>query len=232
MIPLDPHIKPCYLFLSMDVVLHALIKIAEKIRTPEESLMINTTELGDILGVSQQTASRYLNNLVEEGYITKNLVKDGQEIRLTSKAIDVLKSIHSNLERLMVRPDKDLMIEGKIVSGIGQGAHYVRKYSERLEKHTGYLPYPGTLNVHVNPRPDLSRYVSDSIEEFKEEGRTFGKLDLIPVRVSYKKKSIRCHLIIPERTHHKNDFEILCEHNMRDKYGLKDNDIVGLKINH
>jgi riboflavin kinase len=210
---------------------HTLIELSRLLDSADSKLVLTTGKLGEILGTSQQTASRYLNSLEAEGYITKRIVKNGQEIKLTPKALEMLEDIQYDLKRF-IESKHEFVVGGRIVSGMGEGAHYVRKYSKRIRDLTGYTPYPGTLNVYVEVKPDLSRYVTESVESFSEGGRTYGQLDLIPVELTYRKKNVKCHLIVPERTHHKNDLELISRNNLRRELGLLDESRVGVRIIH
>ncbi|MEM0249611.1 MAG: DUF120 domain-containing protein [Desulfurococcaceae archaeon] len=39
------------------------------------------------------------------------------------------------------------VLRGKVFSGTGEGAHYVKLYNEQLSRILSSCPYPGTLNV-------------------------------------------------------------------------------------
>lgn len=38
---------------------------------------------------------------------------------------------------------------GEVVSGLGEGAYYVRQYEPLIEEYLGFKPFPGTLNVKI-----------------------------------------------------------------------------------
>ncbi len=42
------------------------------------------------------------------------------------------------------------MIEGRVIRGLGEGAYYVKLYSEEIKKILGKDPYPGTINLKVS----------------------------------------------------------------------------------
>ncbi|MFC2162419.1 DUF120 domain-containing protein [Candidatus Altiarchaeota archaeon] len=205
--------------------LSILVELAEHMSSLSDGLTVSTTRLGEILNVSQQTASRYVIALEEDGLIERQLVRDGQKIRLSAAGIDTVKDFHTQLGRLINEKGR-LVLSGKISSGIGEGAHYVKKYARHLKEYTGYTPYPGTLNISTAYSPDLKRYVKHTIKSFKDGARTYGNLDVIPVTLTHDGQGIDCHLILPERTHHKRVLEIIYRKNLREELGIKDDSEV------
>jgi riboflavin kinase len=201
-----------------------LLALAGRLKSPSGTVSLTTTELGEMLGVSQQTASRYLSELESRGWITRSRAGRGFEVKLTSEGVDVLREIHSGLGRLL-HPKVNEMFEGVIVSGMGEGAYYVREYADKIKEAVGYRPYYGTLNVRINGgRPDLRGYRTIKVGGFKSGDRSFGRIELTSVTLTVRGHKIRCHAIVPERTHHEKDLELVSRHNLRRGYDLKDGD--------
>lgn len=205
---------------------HILLALAIKRQNAE----VTTSQVGELLGVSQQTASRYLRDLEGGGFIQR--VKAGREfnIKITSSGLSVLRQVHSDLGRFFGSEIKQ-SYNGVIASGIGEGAYYIREYSERIEKAVGYRPFLGTLNVRIEGgRPSLESPDTVDIVGFTSGTRTFGRVSLTPIKLHVRKQSINCHAITPERTHHTKDLELIAKNNLRMKYGLEDGEKATITI--
>ncbi|TFG11645.1 CTP-dependent riboflavin kinase [Candidatus Thorarchaeota archaeon] len=211
----------------------ALYKLAMK-GAIHESVIVKTSELGDDLGVSQQTASRRIATSLEEGYVVRVHTASGMSIRLTEKGRNQLARVFSNLEIAFAPPKDEIRIEGTVVGGLGEGAYYVDMYSDRFEESLGFKPYLGTLNVKVSgetAQQAVSRMKHSPplvVQGFREEGRTFG--DVICYRVLVNGK-IEAAIVLAQRTHHGKDIlEVIAPMNIRKKLNLKDGDKVELAL--
>ncbi|HIE33719.1 MAG TPA: DUF120 domain-containing protein [Candidatus Altiarchaeales archaeon] len=207
-----------------------LYNISRKLRSINDKLILSSSELGELLGVSQQTASRYLLELEGEGLIKRRKLGRVQEIEITVLGIIALREIHKNLGAFLRDGDESVVIEGRVTRGIGEGAYYVREYMQKFMDKLGIIPFPGTLNIKVSNIPDIERYCTGKIEGFEKEGRSFGNIKFVPVMLRVNEKTEDCFLIIPERTHYKDGIEIISEFNLRDKFGLRDGDSVSVEI--
>jgi riboflavin kinase, archaea type len=199
-----------------------LVALAGQVGSSGGSAEVSTAELGRLLGVSQQTASRYLKGLEERGLIRRVRSSRCFTVKLTPEGITVLRGIHANIGRFL---DSELKqsFEGVIASGIGEGAYYVGEYADRIMEAVGYRPYPGTLNVRFRgEKPNMNTDRTVDIEEFTSGGRTFGRVGLTPVKLHVMGRTIECHVIIPERTHHRRDIELIAKDNLRRKHRLED----------
>ncbi|MCX6695617.1 MAG: CTP-dependent riboflavin kinase [Candidatus Altiarchaeota archaeon] len=212
----------------MDELELVLIRLAEILEDPNAKTTVTSTELAGKLGVSQQTASRHLIKLEKEEYITRATHGKRQDIQLTEKGITTLKKTASILNAFLGRR-RQLTIDGSVVSGLGEGAYYIKQYEWKIMEALGFRPYPGTLNVRIEgDNTDLLPYSAKKIEGFSHGGRHFGALDLILVEIEVKGHKVECFIAIPERTHHQKEFEVVSHFNLRSKYNLKDGD--GVKI--
>ncbi|MFH1788474.1 MAG: DUF120 domain-containing protein, partial [Candidatus Altiarchaeota archaeon] len=54
----------------------------------------------------------------------------------------------------------------------------------------------------------------------------YGVIRLAPVSLSFKKKKTDCFFLLPERTHHREDVELIHKEKLREKLGLRDGDEV------
>jgi Transcriptional regulator of a riboflavin/FAD biosynthetic operon len=57
-------------------------------------ITVKTSELAEMLGKSQQSASVYLSKLEKEGYIQRTVEKEGTSVRLTQKGVDLLVTVY------------------------------------------------------------------------------------------------------------------------------------------
>ena len=207
-----------------------LYNISRRLRSINDKLTLSSSELGELLGVSQQTASRYLLGLEEEGLIRRRKLGRVQEIEITDSGIMALREMYKNLGASLRKGNEPIILEGRVTRGIGEGAYYVREYMQKFMDKLGIMPFPGTLNIKVDNIPDIERYCTGEIKGFEKEGRSFGNIKFMPLRIRVNGKTEDCFLIIPERTHYKDEIEIISEFNLRDKFGLKDGDSVSIEI--
>ncbi|MHA1951422.1 MAG: DUF120 domain-containing protein [Candidatus Thorarchaeota archaeon] len=196
--------------------------------------ILTTRELGKILNISQQTASRRIAQCVEEGYVSRTHTADGMLLQITDKGREKLLQILTNLEIAFTPPEDEIVIEGNIVTGLGEGAYYVDVYSSRLKSALGFKPHLGTLNVKIvdeESRKAISRMKNTTplvVSGFSHKGRTFG--DVICYRVKVNKK-IEAAIVIAQRTHHSTEIlEVVAPVNIRAALDLSDEDKVSLIV--
>jgi riboflavin kinase, archaea type len=202
----------------------SLVALARKQGASSKAADLSTAEFGRLLDVSQQTASRYLKELETMGLVERARSRRGFTIKITSEGISVLRRIRSDIGSFL-DPEVKTTFQGTIESGIGEGAYYVGEYASRIQDAVGYKPFPGTLNVRFKgEKPDMNTDRTIDIPGFDSGGRSFGRVGLTPVTLHVGGKTIACHVIIPERTHHHRDIELVAKDNIRKKYRLKDGD--------
>ena len=105
---------------------------------------ISSISLSKLLHVSQQSASRYLIELVEKGYLERRLAQGGQVVTIMNEGIAILRKEFSEYGLIFGAPEK-IEIRGTLESGLGEGGYYISKkgYMEQFEKklvdyhHTG-----------------------------------------------------------------------------------------------
>jgi len=195
---------------------------------------ITTRELGKLLNVSQQTASRRVAQCVEQGYLNRIHTADGMLLQISDKGREELLNVLSNLEVVFTPPGDEIVIEGSIVTGLGEGAYYIDIYSTKLKEVLGFKPYLGTLNVKI--KDDESRKAIGRMKNtpplvlsgFTHEGRTFG--DVICYRVKINQK-IEAAIVIAQRTHHSEEIlEVVAPIHIRKALKIGDNDKVTLTV--
>ncbi|MFH0861790.1 MAG: DUF120 domain-containing protein [Candidatus Altiarchaeota archaeon] len=208
-----------------------LVALAQKAGSSAKSFDLTTGELGQMLGRSQQTASRYLKDLEDRGWIIRLKTGRAFSLSFTPDGVKVLRNIHSGIGRFLDSEMKQ-SFDGVIASGIGEGAYYVKEYASRIEEALHYMPYPGTLNVRFKgEKPDMNTEKTIDISGFASGARSFGRIGLTPVRLHVRARTIECHVIIPERTHHRRDIELIAAENLREKHRLKDGDEAVITFN-
>ncbi|MFP3268649.1 MAG: DUF120 domain-containing protein [Desulfurococcales archaeon] len=193
------------------------------------------SKISEALGVSQQTVSRLLNELEAEGYIVRTVKGRGEFVELTENGLKLAEELYGILSALMRVEDNVLLLEGKVVSGLGEGRFYmnVQYYKNKIKELLGFLPYPGTLNVQVIGESALKRMALTKergirIEGFKTEDRFYGGATLFRAKVNgYEQAAI----IIPDRTSHPREvLEVIAPIYLRGELGLSDGDRVLLEV--
>jgi len=192
----------------------------------EKEILTTSRELSKMLNVSPQTIVRWLEDLEKDGLIKKSESRKGTLVTITEEGVKFLEKLHEELSDALYRG----IIIGEVVSGIGEGAYYVRQYAPLIREYLGFDPYPGTLNVRVifpktifdalcNVRPII-------IPGFTKEGRTFGDVRAYRVKID----NIEGAIVIPSRTIHPPKIaEIIAPVNLRKTLNLKDGDRIRIK---
>ena len=197
-------------------------------------VFVSTQSIGTMLAISQQTASRRLKGLETQGLITRTLSADGQHVTLTRQGEDELRREFQEYSRIFTEGEKTYVLNGAVVSGIGEGKYYMSllSYKEQFNAHLGFEPYPGTLNIRLAPTSIPVRKKIDALEwtrikGFSTDGRTFGDAKCIPCRIG----SIYCGIVMPGRTHYPEDIiEVIAPMALRRKLGVEDSDSVSVEV--
>ena len=198
----------------------------------DQMITISTTELGEELGVSQQTASNRLRALMEAGLIERHRGTRKHSIGLTRKGLGLLRKEFGDYQRIF-DVERLIRITGKVSAGLGEGQYYLKRseYKNQLSAKLGFVPYEGTLNLTVIG-PELAKLdqfpetEKIHIDGFKAEGRTFGTASCIPVQIG----NVKAAIVLPKRSHHSHVLEIISATYLRDEFGLKDGDTLTLDI--
>jgi len=111
---------------------------------------------------------------------------------------------------------------GKVVSGSKEGAYWVSKYSDKIEKKLGFKPFPGTLNIDVGG-PVTYPEKGVFIPSWKKSGKYFGAVFLFPATML----NTKVWVILPEiKRNPSSVIEVISDKRLRTWFGLKD----GMKI--
>jgi riboflavin kinase len=207
-----------------------LCRITRGMKSKKEITALPSAELGEMAGISQQSASRRLKELEDSGLIKRVKTGRSQGIIVTEKGISELNELYLGLKAFLEEETPKTKITGTIARGLGEGAYYVGEYAEEIKKKLGYKPFPGTLNVKTAEAFSPERLMTGTIKGFKKKSRTFGSIRYAPVEISAKEKTETGHLIIPARTHHRDILEIISPYNLREKMKLADGDEVSVEF--
>ncbi len=189
---------------------------------------MSSTALADELGISQQSASRWLIELEEKGLI----VRSGAGISLLPKGTEALRELHSTLATSF-QPKGSLKLHGAVFTGLNEGRYYISQqgYSRQFKSKLGFTPYAGTLNLRLADaaiRAPLDLSAGIRISGFQTPKRVFGDIVAYPAVINER---IRGALIVPDRTHYGRDvIELLAKENLRKALKLKDGDVVRVSI--
>src|SRR5512147_2370332 len=102
-----------------------LLKLAE-MGAYKRTAKISTEYLAQKLGISQQTASRYLIELEHQGWITRKVTPDGSLITIQPTGTTELQKLYNNLKVVMEKAyPPSVTLEGTVFTGFGEGAYYI-----------------------------------------------------------------------------------------------------------
>jgi len=193
---------------------------------------IRTLEIGKLMGVSQQTASRRLRELIGNGFLEEKRFGRILWVRITPKGLDVLKKEMIDYGKIFDVTD-NLELTGEVISGLGEGKYYISKegYREQIKEKLFFDPFPGTLNVRVYAKDikkvELLRTLPGiCLCGFVSEGRTFGNVKAFFCTIN----GIDAALIMPERSHYTDIVEIISDKNLREELSLEDGSIVNIIV--
>ena len=199
-------------------------------------VQLTSSSLGKSVQKSQQTASKYLMELENDGFIKRFMKGRKVFVRITNKGYAELVKLHSLLGSSLGAFPSSIELRGKIVSGMGEGAYYMslKGYTKQFKSKIGFVPFPGTLNVKLN-QPEYIQAVEQfivldgiMIEPFSDGKRTYGWVKCFHAKLN---NSTKCELIRLERTHHDNSvIELISKNNLRKTAKLKTGAKVTIKI--
>jgi len=213
-----------------------LIKLAE-MGAHRRTAKISTEYLAAKLNTSQQTASRYLIELDNRGWVERTITAEGCLIRITESGVKELQNLSSRLRFLMEAEYlPSITLEGTVFTGLGEGAYYISKeqYRKQFIEKLGFDPYPGTLNLKlttdydIKTRNELEAYPAIEIEGFTSEDRTFGPVRCYPLIIENRTRGA---LISAMRSHYDASvLEIIAPVSLRKSLKLKDGYKVKVEV--
>ncbi len=197
-----------------------------------EHVPVSTSQLGRLMGVSQQSASVRVLELLEAGLITRNLGARRQQLRLTEKALEILRSEYAAYRRIFEMESR-LPVRGRVDHGMGEGFYYMSQegYRKQFREKLGFDPFPGTLNLKLEGREAaklevLRKAEGVTIEGFTSGGRTFGGAMCLRATMD----GVDCAVVLPIRSHYDDVLEVISKHKLRERLGLKDAEFVEVVV--
>jgi len=204
---------------------------------------ISTPELCKKIPISQQTISRRILELKERGYINRRSGSRGGDLELTAKAYNHLEKVFQNLQHVFSSKSCVEQFHGKLKTGMGEGAHYIKNknYLKQFKSKLGFEPFFGTLNVQVNPEmyeflhKQLKNFKQTIIQGFENGSRTYGDVVCYFVSIWPENKpdnKVPGALLLIQRTSHKPYVcEFIANECLRDKFAIDDDDEVFFEFN-
>ncbi|UCH02923.1 MAG: DUF120 domain-containing protein [Candidatus Bathyarchaeota archaeon] len=209
--------------------------IISKIGAFNKAIIISTANLAKKLGVSQQTASRHLIELENIGFISREPSFQGVKVKITNEGVEELRKVYLMLKPIFEKPLREMILHGKVFSGFGDGSYYMgmEEYKCQFVEKLGFDPYPGTLNLKLEPlgtilKKELKSHPSIIIEGFKKHGRTFSRVNCYHVIIN---DLVNGALIMINRTHYDESvLELIAPINLRNNLDLNDGSVVKVKV--
>ncbi len=195
-------------------------------------LELSSVEFASYIDSSQQTASRKLKSLEDENLISRQVLPDGQLISITKNGLLALQKELYDYQEIFSGNGSKKILSGKVITGLGEGQYYIslEGYRKQFREKLGFDPYPGTLNLKLDPQSiELRKRITGHIRisGFTDENRTFGKGSCFNVRIS----DIDGAVITPERTHYPEDIiEIIAPLNLRNYLDIRDGSAVQVEV--
>ncbi|MDX1534421.1 MAG: DUF120 domain-containing protein, partial [Thermoplasmata archaeon] len=143
-----------------------------------EFVSLSTARFGRHLGISQQSASVRVLELLDAGLVERRLGARRQELKITGKGLEVLRGEYAAYARIF-EMEARIRIQGRLEHGLGEGYYYMSQegYRTQFREKLGFDPFPGTLNLKLEG-PELTKLEvlqeADGvpIEGFTDAGRT------------------------------------------------------------
>ncbi len=216
--------------------LYALYKLAE-LGASRRTVKVSTEYFANKMGLSQQTASRYLIQLEKKGWLKRKITPEGCLIKITDTGQQELKHLYSNLRLIFEAAyPPSVTLEGVLFSGLGEGAYYVSKegYRKQFIERLGFDPYPGTLNIKltteydIKTRAELEAYPAIELQGFQNEARSFGDVKCYPAVINNKVKGA---ILTALRSHYDSSvMEIIAPVFLRAHLKLKDGHKIKVEV--
>jgi riboflavin kinase len=199
----------------------------------EAGAKVSCSDLASRMGTSDQTASRRLQALEEDGLVEREMLSDGQWVEVTDGGETVLRREYDDYRRIF-EGSGTVELVGEVVSGMGEGKYYISLdgYVEQFVDRLGYEPFAGTLNISLDDestrrRASLENADGIPIDEWENEDRTFGAATCYEASV----EGVDAHVIRPHRSHYPDDtLEVIAPVKLRDELGIDYGDEVTVEV--
>lgn len=201
-------------------------------------IRVSKSTLADELDISVRTAGQRLQELQDAGYIERQPDSEGQYVFITDLGKEVFQEEEVK-EKRIPEQGQTFELEGEVVQGVGKGQVFVelQGYKAQFNKKLGYEPYPGTLNLKLEPesvriRSHVESMDSIRIDGWSDDDRSFGPVYCYAGSVEADGQVYEpIHVIRPERTRHEDDvLEIIADMKLRSEIELEDGDTLTVNI--
>ena len=122
-----------------------------------------------------------------------------------------------------------VLLTGRVVTGVGNFSYWIEKLKEHYLRKTGMSLFPGTLNVQLEEGYSVP---ADSLSLKAEEYGGRVSVYIVPCRI-FDERAVILRPYAAEHgedTRDRNVVEVACEVNLRDKYKLRDGDVVSVEV--
>ncbi|MEM1568631.1 MAG: DUF120 domain-containing protein [Thermofilaceae archaeon] len=186
------------------------------------------------LEISAWTLNKWIRDAAQLGYVELVASGRGKRCLLTEKAISELSSLLVSLE-FGLKGVKRLVLAGTVFKGLGEGAFYtsLTDYRDHFRTFLGFDPYPGTLNVRLDPESVAKRKILDSYEGYRIPPIVRGEVEYCGARLFRAVINGRLEggVVIPDKTVYGPDvLEVLAKVCVKEALGIKDGDRVSIEI--
>jgi len=214
---------------------NTLYKLSE-LGAYNRAIRFSTNVLARKMGLSQQTISRHLIELERLELIERQISVKGEEIKLTEKGVNEIRSVYLSLKSIVEKPTEEMVLEGKLFTGMFEGAYYVSrdKYHKQFIKKLGFDPYPGTLNLKLSSafdrrmRRELEAQPAILIDGFKDGERTYGSVKCYPATIN---DEVEGAVVLINRTHHDPSvLEVIAPVYLRKRLKIRDGSQVRVRV--
>lgn len=198
----------------------------------QKPVELSSNELASHIDSSPQTAARKLKSLEDENLITRQILHNGQSITITKNGLLALQRELNDYRAIFSGNGDKKILKGKVITGLGEGQYYISLdgYRRQFLEKLGFEPYPGTLNIKLDPHSiEIRKRISANIRisGFTDQKRTFGNGSCFNVKISDMKGAV----VVPERTHYPEDvIEVIAPVNLREYLNLMDGSIVQVEV--
>ncbi|MBI3841253.1 MAG: CTP-dependent riboflavin kinase [Thaumarchaeota archaeon] len=209
--------------------LSTLVKLME-LGAGGSDARVSSSTLGEVLGLSQQAASKRLIELERAGLVRRTHSGRGLTVALTPPGRRAVLVHYGELKQIIEGRSRPMLFAGKVFTGLREGAYYVslKGYAAHFRSSLGFVPFPGTLNLRlaapsqVVQRAQLNLLRGIEVPGFEDGRRTYGPVKCFRAEVAGKLPGA---ILVIERTHYDDSvLEVIAPVNLREALGLKDGD--------